>query len=145
MLLAKKADVNAKNNDGLAPLHWASMNGHLGVVEALLGAPGAAAPPPRRSVTFCGGPYSHPFRTARRRRCQGRRPGQRALGVSSCALHMHETALRAAAFPPACFLCACADPPLSVRPNSPTGPHFTWPPRRVSCVALKRCSAPELT
>jgi len=30
------ADVNAKDNNGFAPLHWASFNGHLEVVKHLV-------------------------------------------------------------------------------------------------------------
>src|ERR1039458_1207500 len=41
LLLASKAEVNAKANDGQTPLHWAAIGGHKDVVELLL-AKGAA-------------------------------------------------------------------------------------------------------
>ena len=36
LLLANKADVNAKAEDGRSPLHWAAWNGHKELVELLL-------------------------------------------------------------------------------------------------------------
>ena len=36
LLLANKAEVNAKDNDGATPLHWAAHNGHKDVAELLL-------------------------------------------------------------------------------------------------------------
>ena len=36
LLLANKADVNAKDKAGWSPLHWASCEGHKDVVELLL-------------------------------------------------------------------------------------------------------------
>ena len=36
LLLANKAEVNAKNNNGGTPLHWAASRGHKDVVELLL-------------------------------------------------------------------------------------------------------------
>jgi ankyrin repeat protein len=36
LLLANKADVNARGNDGWTPLHEAAMSGHKDVVELLL-------------------------------------------------------------------------------------------------------------
>ena len=36
LLLASKADVNAKDKDGLTPLHWAAFKGHKDVAEVLL-------------------------------------------------------------------------------------------------------------
>jgi uncharacterized protein len=35
-LLAKGAEVNAKNNNGATALIWASIQGHVDVVQALL-------------------------------------------------------------------------------------------------------------
>ena len=80
-LLAKGADVNAKNNDGVTALMVASENGHLDVVQALL-AKGAEVnakderrrdradswPPSKATSTWCRrcsprGPRSMPRRT----------------------------------------------------------------------------------
>lgn len=36
LLVSKGADVNAVNEPGFRPLHWAAGNGHLAVVELLL-------------------------------------------------------------------------------------------------------------
>src|ERR1035441_2277597 len=36
LLLANRADVNARTGDGVAPLHWAALNGHKDLVELLL-------------------------------------------------------------------------------------------------------------
>ena len=35
-LIVKGADVNAKDDNGLTPLHWSAREGHLEVVQALI-------------------------------------------------------------------------------------------------------------
>jgi uncharacterized protein len=36
LLLANKAEVNAKDNRGFTPLHWAAMTGHTDIAKLLL-------------------------------------------------------------------------------------------------------------
>ena len=55
LLLANKADVNARDNDGDTPLHMAAMKGHKDMVELLLAKKPKSIPGQPRRYAFARG------------------------------------------------------------------------------------------